>query len=71
MNSEFESIEQMKVFYPTEAEFEKPLEYIESLLQKHNAKYGCVKIVPPSSFKPDLAFDIQSKNKLPTRFQVL
>ena len=42
------------------------------MLKEHSASdYGCIKIVPPSSFKPGLAFDTGSDKKLPTRFQVL
>ena len=49
----------MKTFYPTEAEFENPIVYIDNLMKKHNGKkYGCVKIVPPASFRPGLAFDL-------------
>ena len=69
VNSEFEGIEQMKTFHPTEAEFENPVVYIDNIIKKHHGKkYGCVKIVPPASFKPGLAFDLESKTKLPTRY---
>ena len=33
--------------------------------------YGCIKIVPPASFRPPLAFDTENERKLPTRFQSL
>lgn len=62
----------MKTFYPTEAEFKNPIIYIDSIMKKSSAiKSGCVKIVPPKSFKPGLAFDKASKKTLPTRYQVL
>lgn len=44
--------------------------YIDSLA-KEGMKYGCIKIVPPASFKPPLAFNINDDTKLPTRYQVL
>ena len=51
-------IDEMPVFYPTEAEFRNPIDYVEKLLAEEQVHlYGCVKIVPPASFKPPLAFD--------------
>ena len=62
----------MPIFRPTEAEFENPIDYIESLYENHNAHhFGCIKIIPPKSFKPPLAFDINSNRKMTTRYQVL
>ena len=60
----------MKTFYPTEEEFgQSPCEYIEKLIDSQKAfDYGCVKIVPPSSFKPECAFDRESDRKLLTRY---
>ena len=63
----------MPIFRPTEAEFKEPILYIESLMTgpANIRQYGCIKIVPPASFKPPLAFDVNSEKKLPTRYQVL
>jgi hypothetical protein len=65
-----EFIEPMPVFHPSEEEFQNPIEYVEKLITSNEkiAQYGCVKIVPPSSFKPPLAFDTESARKLPTRY---
>lgn len=68
-----EVVPQMPAFHPTEEEFTDPIGYIEKLVTgpEKIAQYGCVKIVPPASFKPPLAFDMASEQKLPTRFQIL
>ena len=59
----------MKTYYPTEKEFENPMVFIDSIMSSPSAKKsGCVKIVPPSSFKPGLALDLDSKKTLPTRY---
>lgn len=59
----------MHVFTPTEEEFKDPFIYIDKLFSEEKAYlYGCVKIIPPKSFKPPLAFDINSEQKLPTRY---
>ncbi|XP_046688438.1 protein Jumonji [Homalodisca vitripennis] len=39
-------------FYPTEKEFEDPLEYIDSITHEAE-KYGLCRVVPPSNFKPE------------------
>ena len=50
-------------------EFRDPLVYIARLMAEEDAcKYGCVKITPPASFRPPLAFDKMSNQKLPTRY---
>ena len=72
VNASIQDIEAMKTYFPTEEQFSDPLVYIDSLLRNSEARsYGCIKIVPPASFKPTLAFDRSSSQKLPTRFQVL
>jgi hypothetical protein len=65
-----DNIEEMPVFYPTEEEFNgDPIAYIEKLYHEQDAGYfGTVKIVPPKSFKPKLAFDTKSSQRLPTRY---
>ena len=71
-NTTLESIEEIATFRPHEADFKDPILYIEKLLRKSNiARFGCIKIIPPESFKPPLAFDMESDQKLPTRYQVL
>lgn len=48
------------------------MEYIEKLFHEENVgQFGTIKIIPPKSFKPSLAFDIKSDRKMPTRYQVL
>jgi histone demethylase JARID1 len=52
----------MPIFYPTEEEFRCPMKYIDYLfLEKGGSQYGCVKIVPPASFRPPFSFDINSE----------
>ena len=70
--AQLENIEEMKTFWPTEAEFKQPLVYIDHLIRNHHIwQYGSIKIIPPQSFEPTLAFDIDSSQWLPTRYQVL
>jgi len=71
-NVNLSNIPEMPIFRPTEEEFKNPIDYIEKLYHCDKAyQYGCVKIIPPKSFKPTLAFDTTSNVKLPTRYQVL
>ena len=72
VNSNINEIEEMKTFWPSEDQFRDPLLYIEQLMRNEDVnQYGCIKIVAPPSFRPQLAFDTQSQRKIPTRYQVL
>lgn len=68
---DFSTVKQMKVFYPTESEFKDPIKYFENLYKDGMWRFGCIKIVPPSTFKPPFCFDTASDRKLPTRYQTL
>lgn len=64
---DLEEIEEFRTFYPTEEEFKTPIQYIESLYDRHAHQFGCIKIVPPSSYKPPFCFDMESDAKMPAR----
>lgn len=49
---DFSSVKEMKVFRPNEVEFKDPMKYFEDLYQDGAWKYGCIKIIPPESYKP-------------------
>ena len=58
VNSNINEIEEMKTFWPSEEQFRDPLLYIEQLMRNEDInQYGCIKIVAPASFRPQLAFD--------------
>ena len=54
-------------FYPTAAEFENPLGYVESVREEAE-RFGICCIVPPPSWKPPFMLDL-NKLKFPTRVQ--
>ena len=68
---DFSIIKEMKVFEPSEIEFADPIRYLENLYKQGVWKYGCIKIIPPSTFEPPFAFNENSSSPLPTRFQTL
>lgn len=64
-------IEEMYTLRPTSEEFGNLVEYIENLYKRGIWKYGTIKIIPPSEFKPKNCFDKKSSKKLEPRIQVL
>ncbi|KAL6547915.1 hypothetical protein OROHE_009620 [Orobanche hederae] len=57
------------VYYPSEEEFKDPLEYIYKI-RPEAERYGICKIVPPTSWKPPFALDMDSF-KFPTKSQAI
>ncbi|KAI6189050.1 JmjC domain-containing protein [Aphelenchoides besseyi] len=58
-----------KTFYPTEAEFADPISYVEQI-KAEGEKYGVIKVVPPSSFRPPYSIN-DDTFKFKTRVQPL
>lgn len=50
-------LEHCPVFYPTIAEFSKPMEYIEQVAKECGDDHGLAKIVPPEGWKPPFSLD--------------
>ena len=72
LNANLSEIPEMPVFRPTEEEFKHPLSYIDKLFHEQDVhKFGCIKVVPPKSFKPTNYFDMKSNRKLPSRIQIM
>ncbi|CAN4077732.1 unnamed protein product [Withania somnifera] len=57
------------VYYPTEDEFKDPLEFIYKI-RPEAEKYGICKIIPPKSWKPPFALDLNSFT-FPTKTQAI
>eukprot|EP00345_Euplotes_harpa_P006849 CAMPEP_0168328974 /NCGR_PEP_ID=MMETSP0213-20121227/6830_1 /TAXON_ID=151035 /ORGANISM="Euplotes harpa, Strain FSP1.4" /LENGTH=415 /DNA_ID=CAMNT_0008332207 /DNA_START=349 /DNA_END=1596 /DNA_ORIENTATION=- len=68
---ELNEIEEMMTYRPTEDEFKDPLVYIENLYKEGASEYGCIKIIPPASFKPPCPLSKDSTMKLPSRYQTI
>lgn len=63
------NIPQAPVFYPTEEEFGDPLRFIEKI-RAEVEPYGICRIVPPKSWKPPFARDLQTFS-FPTKLQAI
>ncbi|KAL1828382.1 hypothetical protein ACET3Z_006794 [Daucus carota] len=57
------------VYYPTEDEFKDPLEFIYKI-RPEAERFGICKIVPPESWKPPFALDLE-KFMFPTKTQAI
>eukprot|EP00344_Euplotes_crassus_P012649 CAMPEP_0196998300 /NCGR_PEP_ID=MMETSP1380-20130617/3721_1 /TAXON_ID=5936 /ORGANISM="Euplotes crassus, Strain CT5" /LENGTH=548 /DNA_ID=CAMNT_0042414825 /DNA_START=26 /DNA_END=1672 /DNA_ORIENTATION=- len=64
-------IEEMKVYMPSEEEFSDPIQYIEKLYAEGAHEYGCVKIIPPTTFSPPNPMDKSSSKRMPTKLQTV
>lgn len=56
---EFKSVEEAPSYYPTEDEFIDPLVFIEQI-RPVAEKYGICKIIPPKTWKPKFAIDMNN-----------
>ncbi|KAG1175086.1 hypothetical protein G6F70_004532 [Rhizopus microsporus] len=62
-------LEEAPTFYPTKEEFKDPLAYIEKI-STEGAKYGIIKIIPPSDYKPEFCLNTENF-RFKTRLQKL
>ena len=67
---DFADIPEVPIYRCSEEEFREPVLLLQKLRELGYEKYGCVKLVPPKSFKPPFSFDGNGKS-LTTRKQVL
>lgn len=68
-SSSFVNISSGPVYYPTEEEFEDPLEFI-CKIRAEAEPYGICRIVPPGSWRPPFALDLNSFT-FPTKSQAI
>lgn len=60
-------LEHCPIYYPTDAEFAQPLEYIERIAkQAREHEYGICKVVPPKGWQPPFSLDTEVSLYSPT-----
>jgi hypothetical protein len=64
-------IKLISLYRPSEEEFMNPINYIEKLYKEGASEFGCIKIIPPSSYKPPNPMSKSSDKKMPTKYQIL
>ena len=68
--SDFEQIPSIPVYKCSEAEFKDPMKLLRELRRLGYEDYGCVKLIPPKSFKSPFCFNGKGR-AITTRKQVL
>jgi hypothetical protein len=60
---DFKSLPESKVYHPTMDEFASPIQYIQKIAEEAS-RYGIVKIVPPTGWRPVFAIDLNDDEKI-------
>ncbi|EJS43088.1 YJR119C [Saccharomyces arboricola H-6] len=54
-------MEEIPTLYPTEQEFENPIDYLSNPhIKRLGIRYGMIKVIPPGDFRPPLSIDVEN-----------